>query len=156
MAAMTGSKRFAAYLREHGVPFSIEDHRLVFTAQEVAAEEHVSGKIVAKAVLVLADATPHIILLPAHYHAHLGYLRRVLGASEVRLANDTEIAYFFPDCEPGAVPPFGNLYGIAVHVHRALADRPEIVVQPGSHTETFRLRYADFARLVRPALVEAQ
>ena len=111
--------------------------------------------MVAKAVLVLADGTPQIILLPAHYHAHLGYLRRLLEASEVRLAHDEEIAYFFPDCEPGAVPPFGNLYGIPVHVHQALADRPEIVVQPGSHTETFRLRYTDFARLVRPMLDDA-
>lgn len=155
MATMTGSARMADYLREHGVPFTVEQHRPVFTTQEVAAEEHVSGKMVAKAVLVLADGEPQIILLPAHYHAHLGYLRRVLGASDVCLADDGEIARYFPDCEPGAVPPFGNLYAIPVYVHRALADRPEIVVQPGSHTETFRLRYTDFAWLVQPTIVEA-
>ncbi len=151
----TSSKRIAAYLRQHGVPFSSERHRTAYTAAEVAAEEHISGKIVAKAVVVMADDRPAILILPAHYRVHLGHLREVLGARDARLAREDEFAGRFRDCEPGAVPPFGNLYGVPVYVHRALADQPEIVVQPGSHTETFRLRYADFNRLVRPTIIEA-
>lgn len=152
---MTCNNRIAAYLRDHGVTFSIERHRAVFTAPEVAAEEHISGKILAKAVLVMADDRPYLVLIPAHYQAHLGHLREVLQASRVRLASEEEIAARFRDCEPGAVPPFGNFYGIPVYVHRALADQQDIVVQPGSHTLTFRLRFADFARLARPTILEA-
>lgn len=153
MATNTGRNRIAAYLREQGIPFTVEKHHLAYTAQEVAAEGHIPGKMLAKAVAVWAADRALVVLLPAPYQVHPGHLSAALGGVPVHLAREDELDTLFPDCEPGAVPAFGNLYGVPVYVHPALAEQPEIVVQPGSHTETFRLRYADFARTVRPTII---
>jgi Ala-tRNA(Pro) deacylase len=144
--------RLESYLREDQVPFETHHHPTAFTAQEVAASEHTPGKMVVKVVMVLADGELAMLAMPAPYQADLERVAEVLGASEVRLAHEEEFAPAFPDCEVGAMPPFGNLYGLPVYVDEALAEDETIVIQAGTHSDTIRLKYADFERLVRPTV----
>jgi Ala-tRNA(Pro) deacylase len=144
--------RLESYLREDQAPFETHHHPTAFTAQEVAASEHTPGKMVVKVVMVLADGELAMLAMPAPYQADLERVAEVLGASEVRLAHEEEFAPAFPDCEVGAMPPFGNLYGLPVYLDEALAEDETIVVQAGTHSDTIRLKYADFERLVRPTV----
>ncbi len=149
---MDCKERLESYLREDQVPFETHHHPTAFTAQEVAASEHTPGKMVVKVVMVLADGELAMLAMPAPYQADLERVAEVLGASEVRLAHEEEFAPAFSDCEVGAMPPFGNLYGLPVYVDEALAEDETIVVQAGTHSDTIRLKYADFERLVRPTV----
>jgi Ala-tRNA(Pro) deacylase len=152
---MSGCKdRLEAYLREHRVPYEIKQHRLAYTAQEIAAIEHVPGKMMAKVVMVMADGKPVMATVPAISRVSIDRIARDLGAREVRIAREDEFAALFPDCEVGAMPPFGNLYSVPVWVDRELAEDETIVFNAGSHTETMSLAYADYARLVQPHLSE--
>lgn len=149
---MPCKERLETYLRTHEVPFQLEHHPLAYTAQEVAAAEHVPGKLVAKVVMVAADGRPVMLALPATRRVDLARAAETLGARDVRLAAETEFAATFPDCEVGAMPPFGNLYEVPVYVDQSLAEDEEIVCAAGTHTDTIRLRYADFSRLVQPTV----
>lgn len=151
---MRCKERLEAYLREQGVPFQIQHHPIAFTAQEVAASEHVPGRMVVKVVMVVADSKPVMLALRATDRVELRTLAAVLGVTEVRLAEEREFGALFPDCELGAMLPFGNLYGVPVYVDSALAEDETIVFQAGTHTDTMSLKYADFARLVQPAVAD--
>ena len=142
--------RLQQFLGDSGVPFQVQHHARVFTAQEVAAAEHIPGQQLAKVVIAVADGKPVILALPAPYRVDTAAAAVVLGAREVRLAAEQEFAATFPDCEVGAMPPFGNLYGVEVYVDQALAEDETIVMRAGTHTETLSLKYADFARLAQP------
>jgi len=145
--------RLEAYLREKQVPFEVRHHPRAITAQEVAASEHVPGKMLAKTVMVLADGKMVMLALPAPYQVDMDKAGKVLGV-EVRLAHEEEFENTFPDCEVGAMPPFGNLYEVPVYVEAALADDETIVFRAGTHTDTMSLSYADFERLVEPTISE--
>lgn len=147
---MPCKERLEAYLREQQIPFQVQEHPIAFTAQDIAASEHLPGKLVAKAVLVFADARMVMLVLPASYRVDLSHVGKLLGASEVRLADEVELGLAFPDCDVGTMPPFGNLYHLPVYVDESLAEDDSIVFPVGSHTQTMRLAYADFERLVRP------
>ncbi len=148
------SDRLEQYLREQGVAYEMQHHPLVYTAQEVAASEHVSGKELAKTVIARADDRLVMVVLPATRTVHLGKLAAALGAGQTRLAEEREFSADFPDCEVGAMPPFGNLYGVPVYVDQSLAADERIVFRAGTHTGTLRVAYADFARLVGPTVVD--
>ena len=150
---MNCKDRLESYLRDNQVSFETHHHPTAFTAQEVAASEHTPGKMVVKVVMVLADGELVMLAMPAPYQADLDRVGEVLGATEVRLAHEEEFASAFPDCEVGAMPPFGNLYDLPVYVDEALAEDETIVVQAGTHTDTIHLNYADFERLVEPTVV---
>jgi Ala-tRNA(Pro) deacylase len=145
--------RLEAYLREKQVPFDVRHHPRAITAQEVAASEHVPGKMLAKTVMVLADGKMVMLALPAPYQVDVDKAGKVLGG-EVRLAHEEEFENTFPDCEVGAMPPFGNLYEVPVYVEAALAEDETIVFRAGTHTDTMSLSYADFERLVEPTIAE--
>lgn len=147
---MTCRERLEKLFSEQGVKFTLTSHPEVYTAQEIAAVEHVSGYTVAKTVAVAADGKLALIVLPAPHRVALDKVKRALGAKEVRLAREEEFGRVFPDCEVGAMPPFGSLYGVPVYVDRALAQDPQIVFRAGSHRETMTVAYADFERLERP------
>lgn len=142
------------YLRGEGVPFTMQQHRTAYTAQEVAASEHLPGDMVAKVVVVYAGPRLVMLVVPGGHRVDLSKVVAVLGAAGVWLAEERELAAAFPDCEPGAMPPFGNLYGMPVYVDRSLGEQEEIVLQAGTHTETIHMAYADFVRLVEPEVVE--
>jgi Ala-tRNA(Pro) deacylase len=146
--------RLEGYLRENRVPFEAQHHPRVVTAQEVAASEHVPGKMLVKTVMVLADGKLTMLALPATYQVDLEKAAAALEAGEVRLAEEEEFEGTFPDCEVGAMPPFGNLYGVPVYVEKALAEDETIVFRAGTHTDTMSVKYADFERVVEPTVSE--
>jgi Ala-tRNA(Pro) deacylase len=150
----TCRERLEEYLIQNDVPFAEQRHPTAFTAQEVAASDHIPGRILAKVVIVQADARPAMLVVPATERVDLEKAAAVLAANQVRLAQEEEFAPSFPDCEPGAMPPFGNLYGFTVYVDEALAENLNLVFQAGSHTETMGIRFDDFERLAHPALVD--
>jgi Ala-tRNA(Pro) deacylase len=151
---MRCKERLQEYLVENGVSFEVEQHRVAYTAQQLAAAGHVSGKRVAKVVVVAADGETVMLVLPASSQVDLERVRTELGAGEARLAREEEFASTFPDCEVGSMPPFGNLYGVPVYVDAGLAQAEEIVFPVGSHTESMRLRFGDFRNLVDPVVLD--
>jgi Ala-tRNA(Pro) deacylase len=112
----------------------------------------VPGREWAKTVVCLADGVPVLAVLPATYHVDPARLERLAGAAKVRLATEQELAPLYKDCEPGAMPPFGCLYGQRVFVDRSLVNDPEIVFNAGTHVDAVRMRYDDFARLTNPVV----
>jgi len=144
--------RLEDYLRENGVPFEVQHHPRAITAQEVAATEHVPGKMLAKVVMVLVDGEMVMLTLPAPYQVDLEKVGKVLEAEEARLAEEEEFEGAFPDCEVGAMPPFGNLYDLPVYVEEALAEDETIFFRAGTHTDTMSVRYANFEQLVEPTV----
>ena len=144
--------RLRDYLEKEKVWYVQEVHRTAYTAQEVAAEEHVPGKMVAKTVVVKVDDHFVLAVLPASARTNFARLKAALGAREVRLASELEFAGLFPDCEVGAMPPFGNLYGVPVYVDTSLTRDDEIVFNAGTHQDTIRMKYADFERLALPTV----
>jgi len=138
------------YLRDNGVQFTTGTHTPQFTAQEVAAAEHVPGSEVAKVVVLKVGDRFVMTVLPAPRLVDVDKVASLLNSEKVRFADETEMRSLFPDAELGAEPPFGNLYGLEVLVDRTLAMQEHIVFQSGSHRETIRMRYADYERLVQP------
>ena len=153
---MACKERLEAYLREKGVPYQNQHHARAISAQEVAATEHVPGRMFAKTVMVLPDNEENMVMLvlPAPYHVNPLKASAALGVSEVQLADEERFADAFPDCEVGAMPPFGNLYEVPVYVHRALGEDETIVFRSGTHTDTMSVSYADFEKLVRPTVAD--
>jgi Ala-tRNA(Pro) deacylase len=145
--------RLKDYLEEHGVNYQVLYHQRVYTAQEVAASQHVSGKELAKVVMVRVDGKLAMVVLPATSMVDLKRLKEVFPEKKVKLAQEEEFQGIFPDCEIGAMPPFGNLYDLEVYVDTALAERSHIVFQAGSHVETIRIAFKDFVHLVQPQVV---
>lgn len=146
--------RLEKHLRKNNVSFQVQHHPLAYTAQEIAASEHVPGKMLAKVVIVLADDEMVMLALPAPYQVDLEKVGIVLGAKEARLAQEGAFAAAFPDCEVGATPPFGNLYDLPVYVDTTLAEDETIICQAGTHTDTLSLKYADYERLVKPTVAD--
>lgn len=151
---MVASEEIQRYLRENGVPFQVQHHPLAYTAQEVAASEHIPGKLLAKVVMVMTDGRLAMFVLPAPQRVDLARAGVVLQAKEVRLARESEFAHAFPGADVGAEPPFGNLYDLPVYVDRSLAEEEEIYFRAGTHTDTLSMRYADFQRLVNPVVAQ--
>lgn len=139
-------------LESQHVDFTSIPHSEAYTAQEIAALTHVPGKEFAKTVMVKVDGRLAMAVMPASYHADLEMLRKSIGASEVRLAREEEFDRLFADCEEGAMPPFGNLYGIEEYVDSALQEDEMIAFNAGSHFELVRMSFSDFKRLAHPKI----
>jgi Ala-tRNA(Pro) deacylase len=150
---MDCKERLEAYFRENGVPYEVQEHRVAFTAQRVAASEHVPGKRFAKVVIAEEDGELVMLVLPASSVVDTRKAAEVVG-KPVRLAAEREFAPRFPDCEAGAMPPFGNLYDMPVYVDRDLGTSERIVFQAGTHTVTMSVPYAEFERLARPIVAD--
>ena len=138
------------FLRAARVPYAIVPHEPAFTAQEEAASVHISGRNWAKVVVCFVDGEPIEAVLPAPSLVNLERLLELAGGTDIRVAREEDLERLFPSCEPGAMPPFGPLYGHAVFVDSALAAEPEIAFNAGTHTEAIVMRWTDFARSVRP------
>ena len=151
---MSCREKLEAYLRDNGVPFQVQHHPVAFTAQKVAASEHIPGKMMAKVVMAFANGKLVMLVLPAPYHVDFAKAATALGVGAVRLAHESEFAGSFPDCQVGAQPPFGNLYGLPVYVDQDLAKDDTIVIEAGTYTDTVSLKFADYQRLVNPTIVD--
>jgi Ala-tRNA(Pro) deacylase len=141
------------YLDKNGVKYEVAAHRQAFTAQEVAEAQHVKGKEVAKVVMLRSGGDFIMAVLPAPYRVDLERAKGALGKTDLALATEQEFAGLFPQCEAGAMPPFGNLYRLPVYVDQTLTRDDDIVFNAGTHTQTVKMKYADFARLVQPTVV---
>jgi Ala-tRNA(Pro) deacylase len=142
------------FLDKNNVKFVTIKHSLAFTAQEIAASAHIKGKELAKTVLVKMNGKLVMCVLPASYKVNFDQLKEVLGVENVRLANEVEFEDKFPDCEVGAMPPFGNLFGMEVFVADILAKDEEIAFNACSHTELVQMSFADYMKLVKPKLIK--
>jgi Ala-tRNA(Pro) deacylase len=142
------------YLRENGAGFEVMKHSQAYTMQEVAAALHVPGKQVAKVVMVKGDGAMAMLVLPAPYRLDFAQARGTLDAKKVTLAGEEDFQDLFPDCETGAMPPFGNLYDLPVYVDISMAEEEDIVFRIGTHRETMKLAYTDFERLAQPQVAE--
>jgi Ala-tRNA(Pro) deacylase len=142
--------RLKTFLDGNHVAYATLHHPIAFTAQGVAAVTHVHGRELAKTVVVRADGRFVLAVLPAPGRVDLKRFREVVGADLVSLATEAEFEGMFPGCEPGAMPPFGNLYGLPVYVDEKLTLDRQIVFNAGTHSEAVRMDYGDFERLVQP------
>jgi len=142
------------YLDERRVRYVSLKHSPAFTAQEIAASAHIPGRELAKTVVVKLDGTMALVVLPAPDMVRMKHLKAETGAGDVSLATEEEFKDRFPDCEVGAMPPFGNLYGMDTFVEERLTEDEEIAFNAGTHTELIRMAYADFQDLVRPRILE--
>lgn len=147
---MDCKERVEEYLKEHDVPYESASHSEAYTAQEVAAAQHVSGHEMAKVVMMWADDQMAMLVVPASGRVDFRQAAEVIGASKVWLATEKEFAQRFPDCLVGAMPPFGNLYDLPVYVDPTLLEQKEMTFRVGTYTETMQIKTADFERLVQP------
>ena len=147
-------KRLQEFLDSHGVKYEVTPHREAYTSQEIAAASHVSGKAMAKVVMIRRGTGLVMAVLPAACKVGVDRLEKIFGAPGIAIARETEFAGLFPDCDTGAMPPFGNLYGLEVYVDEELAKHPQIVFQAGNHHEVVTMNYADFSGLVGPKVAE--
>jgi Ala-tRNA(Pro) deacylase len=146
---MSISIRLKNFLDEKQIPYSVLTHTTAYTAQGAAATMQISGKELAKTVVLWAGKEMILAVLPAPNHVRLDTLATEVGES-LRLATEQEFSSLFPDCELGAMPPFGSLYNLPVYVDESLAADEAIVFNAGTHRDAIRIRYQDFARLAKP------
>ena len=147
------AKRLKEFLDREKIQYVSVQHSPAYLAQEVAAASHVSGRNFAKTVVAHVEGQPAMFVMPANRKLLLAELREMLEPQRVRLATEEEFKNLFPDCEMGAMPPFGNLYGMDVYVAPSLAAEPEIAFNAGTHTEVIKMAYQDFERLVQPKVL---
>lgn len=141
------------FLDKNNVKYLVISHSIAYTAQGIAAVTHTPGQELAKTVMVMVDGRLAMAVVPASARVDLSRLKRYLGAGTMELASETEFSDQFRDCETGAMPPFGNLYGMDVFADERLALDKEISFNAGSHRELVRMNYTDFEALVKPAVI---
>src|SRR5689334_4740837 len=149
---MSGMALIHDFLREAHVPYTVVPYRLAFTAQEEAAATHVPGRDWAKVVACFIDGEPIEAVVAATAFVDLERLVDLAGGKTIRLAEEDELRQLFPDCELGAMPPFGPLYGQTVYVDAALALEPRIVFNAGTHRDAIAMRWNDFVKMVNPVV----
>lgn len=142
--------RIDEYLSNQGIPFTLLHHRPAYTANRVAQVLHVPGHEMAKSVLVRTGQGHVLAVLPATHRVDLDQLRQELGDGQARLATEGEMEQLFPDCERGALPPFGSLYRVPTVVDESLAADDEIVFEGQSHEEAIRMKYRDYETVEHP------
>ena len=147
-------RKLKEFLDSSGIKYVTISHSQAFTAQEIAAIAHIPGRELAKTVIIKLDGAMAMAVLPASYKVDFDLLREVTGAEDVELASEREFKDAFPECDVGAMPPFGNLYDMTVYVAETLAEDEEIAFSAGSHTELIKLAYADFESCVSPKVVK--
>jgi Ala-tRNA(Pro) deacylase len=143
-------KKLKDFLDQQNIRYVTSIHSTAYTAQQIAASAHIPGKDIAKTVMIQLDGKMSMVVIPASYRVDLDQLKKVSGAKKVKLASEDDFKNLFPDCEVGAMPPFGNLYDMPVYVSESLAEDAEIAFNAGSHRELIKLAYTDFERIVKP------
>ena len=145
--------KFREFLDSHQIKYLVISHSVAYTAQGIAALVHLSGKKLAKTVIVKIDGVLAMAVVPASLHVDLDLLRTAAGVGAVEVATEQEFKDAFPDCETGAMPPFGNLYDMAVYADTSFAENEEITFNAGTHRELMRMGWRDLTRLVDPQIV---
>jgi len=146
-------KKLKDFLDRHNVKYCTVNHSLAYAAHEVAACAKIPSRQLAKTVIVKIDKEIAMAVLPASFKVDLNSLQEITGAANVHLATETEFKALFPECAVGAMPPFGNLYGMEVFVAETLTENEDIAFNAGSHTELVKMAYKDFEKLVQPRIM---
>ena len=147
-------ERLRSFLDANHAQFTLTVHPKAFTAREVAAAEHLPPREVAKTVVIFGDSAFHVIVLPASKMVDMYEVRPALGLAQARLATEEELGTLFPDCELGAMPPIGSLYGLSVHLDSALIGQPFIAFNAGTHRDVIHMRTSEFMRVAAPEIVD--
>lgn len=147
------AEKLKEFLDRHKIKYVSIHHSTAYAASEIAASAHVKGRNLAKTVIVKLDGKLAMAVLPSKYHVNLERLRVASSSGSVDLAAEEEFSRDFPSCDEGAMPPFGNLYGMPVYVDTILTEDEEIAFNACSHTELIQLAYKDFQKLVKPTVV---
>ncbi len=145
-------EKLREFLDGNKVKYVTIRHSTAFTAQETAASAHIPGKELAKTVVLRIDGRMVIAVLPASHKLDIPLLKKAVGARDVEIAHEADFRDMFPGCDTGAMPPFGNLFGMEVLVDERLAESEEIAFNACSHSELVKLRYADYIELVKPRI----
>ncbi len=143
-------KKLKEFLDSNKIEYITINHSLAYTAQRIAASAHIPGKEVAKTVIIKADEKLIMAVLPASCKINMELLKDSINAKQIEIAQEKDFGLLFPECEVGAMPPFGNLYGMEVYVAEKLTMDEEIAFNAGTHRELIKLAYIDFERLVKP------
>jgi Ala-tRNA(Pro) deacylase len=151
---MTISRKLREYLDANGVEYEVLSHKVAYTAQETAAAQGITGWKLAKSVACLCDDKYLLLVLQAPSVVDFETLKKLLGCEKARLASEQEMQQLFPEIELGAESPFGNLYGLPVYVDKGLTEMEDFIFNAGSHTETIRMKFEDYRKLVNPQIVE--
>jgi len=147
------SRKLKELLDKNNIKYITIQHSPAYTAQEIAASARIHGKELAKTVIIKKDGKLAMAVLPANYHVDVEVLKKATGANSLTIATEQEFKDAFPECEIGAMPPFGNLYGMETFAEDSLAENKDIVFNAGTHTELIRISYADFVNLVKPKIL---
>jgi len=147
------SRKLKEFLDKNNIKYITIQHSPAYTAQEIAASARIHGKELAKTVIIKKDGKLAMAVLPANYHVDVEVLKKATGANSLTIATEQEFKDAFPECEIGAMPPFGNLYGMETFAEDSLAENKDIVFNAGTHTELIRKSYADFVNLVKPKIL---
>lgn len=148
------ANRLKSYLDAQRVPYEVVHHPPDYTAQQAAQDTRTPGRLFAKVVIALFDSTPTMLVLPANHHVNFAKLRLITGVHYAVLGQEARQRELFSDCDLGAEPPFGNLYGLPVIASQALEAAETITFNAGSHEDAVRMKYADYARLVQPKVLD--
>jgi Ala-tRNA(Pro) deacylase len=140
------------FLRENAVEYVSINHPPGYTAQEIAALAHIPGREMAKTVVVKVDGRFALVVVPANYKVDMKLVQDVCGADSAELATEDEFRELFPDCELGAMPPFGNLFNLPEYIDESLCADEMITFNAGSHTELIRLPFKKFEELAAPTI----
>ncbi len=146
-------RKLREFLDMNKIKYVAIGHSPAFTAQQIAASAHIPGKELAKTVMIKIDSRMAMAVLPASHKVDFEMLKDIVGTENIELATEREFKDLFPECEIGAMPPFGNLYGMDVYVAESLTDDEDIAFNAGSHTELIKMAYDDFEKLVKPRVV---
>jgi Ala-tRNA(Pro) deacylase len=147
------AKKLKDFLDAHKIRYVVIQHSTAYTSSEIAASAHVKGRTLAKTVIVRLDGRDAMAVLPSSFHVNLERLREATRSGSAQLAAEGEFAKEFPGCDEGAMPPFGNLYGLPVYVEASLAEDEQIAFNACTHTELIQLAYKDFEALVKPTVI---
>ena len=150
---MALSEKLRVFLEENRTEYTHTVHPLAYTAREVASAEHLPPREVAKTVVVFGDDGFHMLVLPANRVVDFQEVRLTLGLTHARMATEEELSRLFPDCELGAMPPMGDLYGMPVYLDSSLAGEETIAFNGGTHRDEIHMRTADYRELVNPAVI---
>ena len=151
---MPVAAKLKSFLDDHKVPYHVLKHHKAYTSLEIAEALHVPGQDLAKVVMIKAGDDLVMAVLPANFSVDLEKFAQVVSKDTVYVATEQQFRGTFPDCEVGAMPPFGNLYDVPVFVDVALTQDAQIFFEAGNHLEAIRLKYADFERLVQPRVAD--
>ena len=146
--------RLTDVLEKKAIPYEVIHHRPDYSALEAAEDTHTAGQEFAKAVMLTTSKGPVMAVVPAPRVVNVERLADIVDGEDVRLMSEKAMAKLFPDCQVGAEPPFGHLYGVPVYVDESLASEEFITFNAGSHEEAIRIRFRDYERLEHPRRAE--